>query len=50
MKEVGIPIPAVRKHLAEVMKIFPNIPPIEKAELGDFGGLYGALAYARMHY
>lgn len=50
MKEVGIPIPALRKHLAEVMKIFPNIPPIEKAELGDFGGLYGSLAYARMHY
>ncbi|MBI5400505.1 MAG: ROK family protein [Candidatus Yonathbacteria bacterium] len=50
MKEVGIPVPAIRKHLAEIMKIFPNIPPIEKAELGDFGGLYGSLAYARMHY
>lgn len=50
MKEVGIPVPAVRKHLAEILKIFPNIPPIEKAELGDFGGLYGSLAYARMHF
>jgi len=50
MKEVGIPVPAVRKHLAEILKIFPNPPAIEKAELGDFGGLYGALAYARMHY
>ena len=50
MKEVGIPIPAVRKHLAEVLKIFPNIPLVEKAELGDFGGLYGALAHARSHY
>lgn len=50
MKEVGIPIPAVRKHLAEVLKIFPEIPQVEKAELGDFGGLYGALAEARAHY
>lgn len=50
MKEVGIPVPTVRKYLAEIMKIFPNIPSIEKAELGDFGGLYGSLAYARMHY
>ncbi|MEK7148580.1 MAG: ROK family protein [Patescibacteria group bacterium] len=50
MKEVGIPVPAVTKHLAEIMKIFPNIPPIVKAELADFGGLYGALSYARSHY
>lgn len=50
MKEVGIPIPAVVKHLAEIMKIFPTIPPIVQAELADFGGLYGALSYARSHY
>lgn len=50
MKEIGIPVPAVRKYLAEIMKIFPQMPEIEKAELGDFGGLYGSLAYARMHY
>jgi predicted NBD/HSP70 family sugar kinase len=50
MKEVGIPVPAVKKHLAEIMKIFPIMPDIEKAELADFGGLYGSLAYARTHY
>lgn len=50
MKEVGIPIDAIRKHLAETLKIFPELPLIEKAELGDFGGLYGSLAFARMHY
>lgn len=50
MKEVGIPVPSVRKYLSEILKIFPEAPTIEKAELGDFGGLYGSLAYARMHY
>ncbi|MBI5798768.1 MAG: ROK family protein [Candidatus Yonathbacteria bacterium] len=50
MKEVGIPIDAVRKYLAEILKIFPRAPLIEKAELADFGGLYGSLAYARMHF
>ncbi len=50
MKEVGIPVPLVRKHLAEIMKIFPTLPQIEKAELADFGGLYGALHYARAHF
>ncbi len=50
MKEVGIPLPAVRTHLSGIMKIFPTLPQIEKAELADFGGLYGALYFARTHY
>ncbi|MFZ2831762.1 MAG: ROK family protein [Minisyncoccia bacterium] len=50
MKEIGISVPAVRKHLAEILKIFPVAPLIEKAELGDFGGLYGSLAYARSNF
>ncbi|MDO8603819.1 MAG: ROK family protein [bacterium] len=50
MKEVGIPVEAVRKHLADILKIFPTAPQIEKAELDDFGGLYGALSVARAHY
>src|SRR3989344_2431253 len=50
MKEVGIPVPAVKKHLTEILKIFPKIPEIKKAELADFGGLYGALSYARLKY
>lgn len=49
MNDVGIPIPAVKKHLAAIFKL-PNLPEIKKAELGDFGGLYGALFYARTHY
>ncbi|MEK7460296.1 MAG: ROK family protein [Patescibacteria group bacterium] len=50
MKEVGIPIDSVRKHLAEILRIFPQIPEIKKSELADFGGLYGALSYAHTHY
>lgn len=50
MKEVGIPLHAVRKHLSEILKIFPVPPIIEKAELQDFGGLYGALYFARTHF
>lgn len=50
MKEIGIHVPNVKKYLEEIMKIFPHIPEIKKAELQDFGGLYGALSYARSHY
>lgn len=47
MKEVGIHIPDVEKHLTEILEIYPKIPEIRKAELGDFGGLYGAMALLR---
>lgn len=50
MNEVGISIPAVRKYLSEITKIFPSIPEIEKSQLADFGGLYGSLFYARTHF
>lgn len=45
MKKIGIPIERVRFHLANVLKIFPKLPVVEKAVLGDIGGLYGAMAY-----
>ncbi len=47
MKQVGIPIDRVREHLKEMFKIFPTIPPVELASLGDLGGLYGGLALLR---
>lgn len=47
MKSVGIPIERVRAHLKEMFKIFPAIPPVELASLGDLGGLYGGLAMLR---
>ena len=50
MNQVGIPVANVREHLAKILKIFPDMPLIEKAELGDFGGLYGSLAYTKTHF
>jgi glucokinase len=47
MKQVGIPIERVRHHLKDIFKIFPAIPPVELAALGDLGGLYGGLALHR---
>lgn len=47
MKSPGIILESVKKHLQDILKIYPNIPDIKKAELGDFGGLHGALEYLR---
>lgn len=43
----AIPLDKTESRLKEISKIFPEIPVIKKAELGDFGGLYGALAYLK---
>lgn len=43
----AIPLDQTEKYLREILKIFPQIPTIRKGELGDFGGLYGALAYLK---
>lgn len=37
----------VNKYLKEILIIFPELPEVKKAKLGDFGGLYGALAYLK---
>lgn len=47
MKEIGIPVSATEKYLKEIFKIFPDIPPIKKAELGDIGGLWGAMEFLK---
>lgn len=47
MKEIGIPIERVKYHLEKTLNIFPVLPKIKKAELGDLGGLYGALEYLK---
>lgn len=47
-KEVGIKVPAVTKYLTEINQAYPSVPILKKAELGDFGGLYGGMAYLKL--
>ncbi|MBI2039215.1 MAG: ROK family protein [Candidatus Niyogibacteria bacterium] len=42
----AIPLERIHAHLAALPQIFPELPTIEKAALGDSAGLYGALALA----
>lgn len=39
----AIPLDKAEGYLKEILKIFGELPVIKKAELGDFGGLWGAL-------
>lgn len=48
-KEPGISIERVRHHLKNILLIFPEIPRLVKAELGDTGGLHGALAFLKQN-
>jgi predicted NBD/HSP70 family sugar kinase len=41
----AIPVEQVEKKLKEMLKIFPKTPIIKKAELGNEGGLWGALHF-----
>lgn len=43
----AISVSKTEEYLKDILKIFPELPVIKKAELGDFGGLYGALAYLK---
>lgn len=45
MNVPGIPIAGVRAHLRELMRIFPKLPDVRPAALGDLGGLHGALVF-----
>jgi len=47
VKKTGIDLNRVREQLDDMLSIFPKSPGIKKAELGDTGGLHGALAYIR---
>lgn len=47
MKEIGIPVERVKYYLEKTLNIFPVLPKIKKAELGDLGGLHGALEYLK---
>lgn len=39
----SIPLDKVRAYLREYVKVFPQLPPVVKATLGQEAGLYGAL-------
>lgn len=41
-----ISLSKVEAEAGKLMKIFPSMPPFQKAELGDASGLMGALAHA----
>jgi len=47
MQSSEISVEILKSNLKEILKIFPKIPEIKKAELGDLGGLHGALAYLK---
>lgn len=46
----AIPVDRIEAHLKDMLKIFPELPAVKKAELGDIGGLHGALAYVKQCY
>jgi predicted NBD/HSP70 family sugar kinase len=45
--KVGIPVERVYARLAEIMRKFPELPPIVHASLDDLGGIHGGLARLR---
>lgn len=45
--EPAIDVDIVKKYLKNINKVFPELPEIKKAELGDFGGLHGALTFLK---
>ncbi len=47
MKVPGIKINDVNAHFKNILKIFPILPIVKKAELANVGGLYGALQIIR---
>lgn len=42
-----IDVSEVEKHLEGLLKIYPELPKVAKAELGDVGGVWGALHYLK---
>ncbi|MEK7567757.1 MAG: ROK family protein [Patescibacteria group bacterium] len=46
-KEIGIKVDRVVYEMKHLPVIFPELPKIKKAELGELGGLYGGLSYLK---
>ncbi len=49
-KNPGISIERVRYYLKNTLSIFPELPRLAKAELGDVGGLHGALEMLKQNH
>lgn len=47
MKQIGIPLDRVQHYLAGMLHVYPQLPRIVPARLGDVGGLHGALELAK---
>jgi glucokinase len=47
VRSEAVSITTIANHLQEIMYIFPEIPPLKKADLDDNSGLMGALALAK---
>lgn len=45
----AIPIPETERHLRSILKIYGEIPKLKMAQLGESGGLYGALEYLKQN-
>jgi len=45
--DIGIPVPKVAEEVKMMMKKFSEVPEIAHATLGDWGGLWGAMALLR---
>lgn len=45
----AISVERTKQYLNQILKIFSEPPPVEKAALGDVGGLYGGLAFLRQN-
>ena len=43
----AISIPQTERYTSELLKIFPKMPEIKRAELDALGGIHGALAFVR---
>ncbi|HYC83454.1 MAG TPA: ROK family protein [Candidatus Paceibacterota bacterium] len=50
LNTVGISLGAVREHLEKTLEAFPELPRIEHSQLGDLGGLHGALAFLKQRF
>jgi len=45
----AIPLDRIRGHLERILS-YPKLPEIKHAELGDFGGMYGAMEFVRQNF